>query len=309
MWKPEDLAPDAKAVSASRRCDIPAFFSEWFNNRLDAGWAEYIPAGPPRRIRRSLRCEDVTHFCFWSKWPRPFLRVHRRVLDSGYPVLWNITITGLGGTDVEPRVPPSHEVVQCVRDLTKDLPSAAIQWRYDPIFLSERFDSRHHIGAFSRLAEELAGSVDRIAVSFVNPGYSRRVKPDLKLYQIQTGDRYNDPAIDEKVDLLAQLDEIAASFSLPLTTCCSPEVESKLGLQRSGCNSFKWALRVYPALSRGPQLKRQRTRSGCDCSAESDIGCYDTCIFGCRYSYGSCSHERALANHRRHDPKAPCLIP
>lgn len=96
-WNLDDLNRTAVGVSASRRTDIPALFGQWFERRLDAGFVEYIPAGPPRRVRRSIAPADVSHFTFWSRWPRPFFRTLDTVLRIGYPVLWNVTITGLGG--------------------------------------------------------------------------------------------------------------------------------------------------------------------------------------------------------------------
>jgi hypothetical protein len=307
-WDANCLKADASAVSVSRRSDIPGLYAEWFENRLQEGFADYIPAGPTRRIRRSLRPDDVTHFNFWSKWPRPFFRVLDRVLDMGYPVLWNVTITGLGQTNVEPNVPPADKVVACVRELSEVLSPAAILWRYDPIFLSQEYSEAFHVENFRRLAARLAGHVDRVAVSFVER-YGRRVKPDLELYESETGDHCLQPSLEQKANLIDRLREIAAGEEMTLTLCCSPDVRQATGCPASGCNSFPWARRVYPALQTFPGLRNKPTRADCACTQETDIGVYDTCIYGCRFSYGSCNYRRALQNFRRHDPAAPCLIP
>jgi Domain of unknown function (DUF1848) len=71
-WSFDNLSRTAVGRSVSRRTDVPALYGEWFLERMKAGFAEYEPAGPPRRIRCSLRPEDVTHFNFWSKWPALF---------------------------------------------------------------------------------------------------------------------------------------------------------------------------------------------------------------------------------------------
>ena len=295
-------------VGVSRRTDIPGLFGRWFRRRLEEGFAEYIPAGPPRRVRRSIRPENVTHFCFWSRWPRPFFPVLEQVLAVGYPVLWNVTLTGLGQTEIEPHAPPTQRGLEALLDLSRIVPPSAIQWRYDPIFVSERFSVDRHLVTFTKLAEQLAGRVDRVAVSFVHE-YGRRVKPDLQAYQRQTGDRYDALSMSGRIELVCQLREIADGIGIPLTLCCSPELREAVGCPASGCNSFTWARRVYPVLDRHRRLKTRPTRPDCACSEEIDIGCYDTCVFGCRYSYGSCNRARALANFRRHDPQAPCLIP
>lgn len=305
-WDVSKLDRGAVAISASRRTDIPGLFPGWFQNRLEAGFVEYIPR--IERVQKSIRPEHVTHFNFWTKWPRPFRRALECVLEIGYPSLWNVTLTGLGRTAVEPYVPRAEKVVGSVRELARLVTPQAIQWRYDPIFLSERFPPAFHVQNFRKLAEQLAGYVDRVAVSFV-ASYGRRVTPDLRRYERETGDRFIDAPLAQQADLLGELGAIVAAHSLPLTICCSPELRQQTGLPISGCNSFDWACRVYPVLRAFRRLRAKPTHSDCGCSEEWDIGCYDTCVFGCAYSYGSCNRAKAAENLRRHDPKHPCLIP
>ena len=307
-WRVDNLDPEAVGVSASRRTDIPALFSEWFGRRLEQGFAEYIPLGPPRRIRRSLRPEDVTHFNFWTKWPRPFFHVLERVLEAEYPVLWNVTVTGLGSTQVEPHVPATGKVVASIVELSRMVPPSAILWRYDPIFVSAHYGRRHHRETFGRLVEALAGHVDRVAVSFVTR-YKRQVEPDLQAYQQASGDTLQTLPLPEQVELAIELREVAAAAGIPLTLCCSPDVRQAAGCPRSGCNSFDWVRRVYPALEQHRRLKDRPCRPDCGCSAEVDIGVYDTCVLGCRYSYGSRDLSTARRSFALHDPGAPCLIP
>ncbi|MHC4109039.1 MAG: DUF1848 family protein, partial [Planctomycetota bacterium] len=285
-WRVDNLDPEAVGVSVSRRTDIPALFSEWFGRRLEQGFAEYIPPGPPRRMRRSLRPEDVTHFNFWTKWPRPFFRVLERVLEAEYPVLWNVTVTGLGSTQVEPHVPASGKVVASIVELSHMVPPSAILWRYDPILVSAHYDRRYHRETFGRLVEALAGHVDRVAVSFVTR-YKRQVEPDLQAYQRASGDTPQTLPLPEQIELAVELREVAAAAGIPLTLCCSPDVRQAASCPRSGCNSFDWVRRVYPALEQHRRLKDRPCRPDCGCSAEVDIGVYDTCVLGCRYSYGS----------------------
>jgi hypothetical protein len=306
-WKVDQLKPSAVGVSASRRTEVPGLFTSWFERRLEEGWVEYIPAGPPRRVRRSIAPPDVAHFTFWSRWPRPFLHTLERVLRIGYPVLWNVTITGLGRTPVEPYAPTTEKALAALLDLSRIVPSAAIQWRYDPVFLSKLFGAEHHVRTFSALAEALRGRVDRVATSVVQL-YGRRVEPDLRAYERESGDRL-ETSQQALVDLLCQLREIATAAGIPFTLCCVPELRAAVGCETAGCSAWAWATRVYPELSCHRPLRTRPTRSDCACSEEFDIGVYDTCVFGCRYSYGSCNLKRARANFTRHNPEAACIVP
>jgi hypothetical protein len=306
-WKVEHLERTAVGVSASRRTEIPGLFARWFERRLQEGWVEYIPAGPPRHVRRSIAPPHVTHFTFWSRWPRPFFHALEHVLHIGYPVLWNVTITGLGRTPVEPYAPAIDKAVAALLDLSKIVPPAAIQWRYDPVFLSTRFGAEHHVRTFSALAEALRGRVDRVTTSVVQL-YGRRVEPDLRAYERQVGDRL-ETSPHAVAELLHRLREIATAAGIPFTLCCAPELRAAVGCEAAGCNAWAWATRVYPALSGHRPLRTRPTRPDCACSEEFDIGVYDTCVFGCRYSYGSCNLQRARANFARHDPDAACVVP
>ncbi len=261
----ESLDPRAVGISASRRTDIPALFAPWFRGRLEAGFVEYVPAGPPRRVRRSLAPRDVTHFTFWTKWPRPFLSTLRVVLERGFPVLWNVTITGLGGTDLEPHVPSAERAVPALLEVSRRVGAAAVMWRYDPVLVTDRFDARHHLATFTRLADALAGHVDRVALSYVEL-FARRVAPNLAAWERESGDRLHRLSLDALEDLFGRLREVAESRGIPFTLCCSEPLRARLGVPRSGCNRFDWAVRVYPELARHRPLRDRSTRDGCACS-------------------------------------------
>ena len=307
-WDLHTINPTAIGVCASRRTDIPALYGEWFSNSLDRGLVEYAPAGPPRRIRRSIRPEDVTHFNFWSKWPKPFFPVLKKVQGYGFPVLWNVTITGFGSTPVEPGVPPPDKAVDAVIELSQMVSPAAIQWRYDPIFLSAKYGADHHEMMFRYLAGRLAGHVDRVAVSFVVP-FARRVAPGLKRYAASNGDGVITFSAAQQLDLLACLRRLALASGVRFTLCCSAGLVGGATCQSSGCNSWPWVCRVYPALAALKPLPGRGKGGGCTCSREFDIGAYDTCTLGCVYSYGTCDRGVARRRFDGHDPAGLCILP
>ena len=94
-------------ISVSRRTDIPAFYTEWFLNRIKAGYVDVInPFNTKQANRISLKKEDIDCFVFWTKNPRPLLdRIDE--LD-GYNYYFQYTINSYG-TDMEPNVPSKSE--------------------------------------------------------------------------------------------------------------------------------------------------------------------------------------------------------
>jgi hypothetical protein len=250
----------------------------------------------------------VTHFNFWTKWPLPFLPILGELQEAGWPSLWNVTLTGLGGTSLEPHVPSTKRALKALLALSRQVGPKAVLWRFDPILLSDVLTPASTRERFCHLADSLSGHVDRVAVSFVTE-YGRRVKPDLRAYFRETRTTPFSPGLIEQTELIQILNQEARARELTLTLCCTPELRARSNVPQAACNSWDWALRVYPALQ-GAVLQRPKPcRPDCACSREIDIGCYDICVLGCRYSYGSCREEIARRNFQAHDPQDPCLIP
>ena len=73
-------------ISASRRTDIPSFYSDWMFNRLKEG---YVCVRNPMNIHQisqiSLSPDVVDGIVFWTKNPTPMLeRIHELDKDTYY---------------------------------------------------------------------------------------------------------------------------------------------------------------------------------------------------------------------------------
>ena len=89
-------------ISASRRTDIPALYSQWFVNRLREG--EVLVPNPYNRKKVSrirLSPEVVDGIVFWTKNPEPLLPYLRELDAMGYRYCFQYTITDYG-KDLEP---------------------------------------------------------------------------------------------------------------------------------------------------------------------------------------------------------------
>ncbi len=64
-------------VSASRSTDIPAFYSDWFFDRLDYGYCAWT--NPFNGVRSYVSFLNTRFIVFWSKNPKPLLSY----LDKG----------------------------------------------------------------------------------------------------------------------------------------------------------------------------------------------------------------------------------
>lgn len=87
-------------IHASMRTDIPAFYSEWFTNRIREGYVRVRnPYDPLQVTEYSLDPEVVDLIVFCSKNPVPMLK-YMDLLTS-YRTYWYFTITPYEA-DIEP---------------------------------------------------------------------------------------------------------------------------------------------------------------------------------------------------------------
>lgn len=97
-------------LRVSMRTDIPAFYSEWFFRRLQAGSVCVRNPRAPRQVTRyRLSPQVVDLFVFCTKNPAPMLE--RLSELSGYGQYWFVTLTPYG-REIEPYVPDKAQVLK-----------------------------------------------------------------------------------------------------------------------------------------------------------------------------------------------------
>jgi len=155
-------------ISASRRTDIPAFYSEWFINRIRAGWC-FVPnpLNYDQLAYVSLKPEDVDAIVFWSKNPAPIIS-HLNELDTmGFRYYFQFTLNAYPKV-LEPRIPEFSKRIRTFRELGSKLGPMRVIWRYDPIIISNHTPIDFHIAAFSKIATSVKGSTHRVMISFAD---------------------------------------------------------------------------------------------------------------------------------------------
>ena len=134
---------------ASGRCDIPAFYSEWFYRRLKEGYVDVRNPYDPHSISRIyLNERNVDGIAFCTKDPIPMLS---RLHEISFPYMFHITITPYH-SDMEPYVADKQKIICAVRELSDRIGKERIFVRYDPILLNARYTVMH------RLLSDYAGS-------------------------------------------------------------------------------------------------------------------------------------------------------
>ncbi|MCH5277516.1 MAG: DUF1848 domain-containing protein [Desulfovibrionaceae bacterium] len=285
-------------ISASRRTDIPAFYGEWFMNRLNAG--EVLVRNPraPRRVSRvPLSRSQVDCLVFWSKNPAPMRERLTWLHREGWPLYVQFTLTPYGA-DVEPGVPPRQCLLDSFRRLADALGPDRVVWRYDPVLLNATYPAARHTEDFDRLSRALAGYTRRCVFSFVD--MYRRNRPFLRA--VADGE----PTQESLRVLAAELAALAAARGLSLAACAEDLDLSDCGVERAACIDRALIEQITGTPLRAGKDPGQR--ASCGCVESVDIGEYDSCPYACRYCYATSHSRRVAARVRLHNPASPLLV-
>jgi len=291
-------------ISASRRTDIPAFYSEWIIRRIRAGSCRVSNPFNPSQVREvSLRREDVDAFVFWSKNPAPMLPALDGIADLGYPFYFQLTLNPFP-KDLEPGLPDLAERIETFRDLSSRIGPHRVVWRYDPIIISNITDHDFHARCFESLCLDLAGSTKRVMVSIVDfykkteRGLHRVPGLDVKVEENDAGH----PAMQA---LLGRLAASAKASGIEILSCAEESDLSPLGIRPGRCIDPEILRTMGIAIA--DDRKDPGQRKACLCVKSVDIGMTDTCAHGCVYCYSTRDHDLAAERRSRHDPEAAML--
>lgn len=281
-------------INTGSRTDIPAYYSSWFYNRIREGYVcARNPYYPSQVLRYRLDPEVVDCLIFCTKNPEPMLS--RLGELKVFRQLWFVTITPYG-KDIEPYVPKKGQVIKTFQRLSEKVGMRAISWRYDPIFISEKYSLDFHMTAFEKMAAELEGYTDSCVISFIDL-YAKTRRNFPKVRQVSREER----------ELLGEnFVKIGRKYGIRIRSCCEGTELARFGVDVSGCMTKEVVEQAVGGRLLVP--KKKPAREGCDCLLGNDIGAYHTCGHGCIYCYANYDRETVVQNQKLHDEHSPFLI-
>ena len=283
-------------ISASRRTDIPSYYSEWFFNRIKEGFV-YVrnPMNIHQISKISLSPDVVDGIVFWTENPTPMLeRIHE--LDQ-YTYYFQFTLNSYG-KDVERNVPSINDVIiPAFQKLSSMIGKERVVWRYDPILLNDQYNLEYHKKYFQVLCSKLSRYTEKCTVSFVD--LYKTTARNTKSLNIRI------PIEDEVMELMYFFSSVAKNEGIYIDTCAEDCDLSSLGIEHAHCIDQQRLERLGNyVLDIG---KDKNKRGVCGCIGSIDIGMYNTCENGCMYCYANHNSQIAARNRSCHDPKSPLI--
>lgn len=293
-------------LSVSRRTDIPAFYAEWFMERLRQ---KYVLVRNPFNIhsisRIPLTPENVDAIVFWTKNSKPIHKYLDEIDELGYKYYFQYTITpykndleeNLPNKEDEEKVQDKKEIVETFKNLSSKIGSEKVILRYDPVILSDNYTIDFHKKAFARLCDLLAPYTKKIVFSFLDD--YKKISKNIKQLSIKE-------ISEEEMYIMAEyFAETAKKYNLKIESCAEQIDLEKFGINHGKCIDNELIEKITGfKLSVG----RDNQRNACGCIKCIDIGEYNTCMHKCLYCYANINKDAAFKNNKLHDKNSPLLI-
>lgn len=283
-------------ISASRRTDIPTYYSEWFYNRIKE---KYVLVRNPMNIHQvskiNLSPDVVDGIVFWTKNPAPMMDRLNELEEYNY--YFQFTLNSYG-KEVEPNIPFKNDILlSTFQRLSDKIGVDKVVWRYDPIFLNKNYTIDYHIEYFEKLAMRLKDYTCKCTISFID--LYRNTARNVK------GLELSEMTFSDKRRLAQELSKIALGYGLKIDTCAEDINLEEFNITHARCIDDKRIEKIAGFSLNIEKDKNQRLE--CGCVASIDIGMYNTCRNGCKYCYANYSSNTVNSNFKSHDPNSQLI--
>ena len=301
-----------KIISASRRTDIPGWYTPWFMDRIRQGYFTVINPFN-RQARRVDATPDSVHtIVFWSKNIGPFLdqNAHKQLTDLGFHLYFNITVNPEAPV-LEPGIPDLATRLNHLRQLCGDLDPSYITWRFDPICMYTQ-NGRHLTNAegVTAIAETMGDmGIRRCVTSFYDPykKVDRRIEHLMKSGMPKLV--FSQPDTHKKATIVRKLADMLSPKGISLSLCCEKALTDHLetahlggcvGIEPNACIDGRRYKRLFGGNPETARDYGQRKEKGCLCTKSSDIGSYDQhpCHHNCLFCYARTGSDTEPENRR-----------
>ena len=279
-------------LNVSGRTDIVAFYTEWFINRYKSGFVDVRNPFNPKLVSR-INFKDVDLILFCTKNPIPILKYIKKI-DK--PIIFHVTLTPYA-KDIEPNVPSKGTLIESIKKLSNIIGIDNICIRYDPIFLSEKYNIEYHKKMFNKLCISFNGYVKKIIVSFIDDYKNVRKNNNILKIRSFTNNDYKEIGIS--------FSESARNNNMTVQTCFEDNNLVEYGFVKGECLSHELAFKLTGKTFNSWKARKEKK---CNCVEMVDIGVYNSCKHFCKYCYANYDEEKVINNYKLHNSNSSLLI-
>jgi len=292
-----------KILSASRRTDIPGWYTPWFLEQIKQGY--FTVKNPYNKVARRVdaRPENVHSIVLWSKNFDPFLDLHadRLLTEIGYNLHFNFTINSRNSL-LEPALPDLSKRLRQAARLCEKFGPDKISWRFDPIcfYRDHNNQLKNTLDDFTMIADALAIMGITSCVTSFYDGYKKiRTRISHLVSRGTPSISFVDPKLMDKQKVIQRMADYLGEKNITLHLCCEASLFTGLNgffgpgeyprIKPNACINGKLLKRLHGG---SPETRRdygQRSKQGCNCTKSIDIGSYEDhpCFHNCLFCYAN----------------------
>lgn len=319
-------------ISASRSTDIPAFYADWFFDRLEKGYSAWT--NPFNGVKSYVSYAQTRFIVFWSKNPEPLLPYLHLLKEKNINCYIQYTLNDYEQEKLE-KVPPLDKRIKTFKAIVNNLGKGSVIWRFDPMILTDDISVDILLRKVQNIGDQLKDYTEKLVFSYADIAMYKKVKYNLEASGIpyQEWDTMQMEEFAAKLSVMNQ----ERGWNFQLATCGEKIDMAKYGILHNRCidgdliTRLAWDdkelmefMRVKieevppPSLFGEAELpegairlpknhyfiskhkKDPGQRQFCECMASKDIGEYNTCPHLCEYCYANTTKQLALENWKRH---------
>lgn len=325
-WESIEIANDCgikvKAVapviiSASRSTDIPAFYADWFFNRLKKGHSAWI--NPFNGVKSYISYNKARLIVFWSKNPNPLLGHIDYLAERNINSYVQFTLNDYAKEKLESGVPSLDQRIETFIRLSEKLGKGKVIWRFDPLLLTETLSVDELLRRIEYIGNQLYPFNEHFVFSFIDIDIYKKVTANLAKNQLGI----REFTFSEKIEFASELSRLNQKWGFSMATCAEQIDLNSFDIHHNKCIDEQLIIKYfshdkklmdflgvkyqmpdmfgndYQILINKP-IKDKGQREFCGCIISKDIGQYNTCPHLCEYCYANHSQELAQRNYKSH---------
>lgn len=301
-------------VSASRATDIPAFYADWFQERLQKGYSVW--KNPFNGVKSYVAYDKTRLIVFWSKNPAPLMKEnglldYLKTRDINSYI--QFTLNDYEKEKLEMGVPTVNRRIDIFRNLVDRLGYGKVIWRFDPLILAKDLTVEDLLEKVYRIGNQLKGYTEKLVFSFADITLYKKVQNNLCKNNI----RHREFTEEDMIMFSENLAKMNMDWNYELATCAEKINLETYGIKHNKCIDDELMVKYFSndrvlmnhlgvdSLSYLFAEYKQKTkdkgqRKVCGCIDSKDIGEYNTCPHLCEYCYANSSKEIAKLNYLKH---------
>lgn len=304
-------------ISASRSTDIPAFYADWFVERLKAGYVKW--KNPFNGVSLYVTFSKARLVVFWSKNPKPILN-HLDLIKEKIPnYYFQFTLNDYDKEKLEPNVPGVSSRIETFIQLSEKIGKEKVIWRFDPLILTDKIGVDDLLRKVENIGKQLKEYTNKMVFSFADIKLYKKVQNNLRKNSINYQE-FDDSRMNE---FALGLQHLNKSWNFEIGTCAEKIALEKYGIVHNKCVDDDLMIKLFSndkilmdflgvkisppdifnpvgSIEKKKNNKDKGQREFCGCIFSKDIGEYNTCPHLCEYCYANASKEIALENWKRH---------